>query len=372
MKRLLAFSLIGTSFLQPLVTIAATPARQSSAASQTKSDDEPLNNKDVIMMTKSGLSPAVITAKIKASACHFDTSVTALQELKSAGIPDSLILTIVEAPSGRSSSLTVANIVPPAAALPAIAQPQSFGEVKVPDGTFIEVQTSHTVSSADYEVGSAISFNVVQPVKINGVTVVEQGATATARIVKAEGGKSFGRSGKLGWEMKEVTAVDGSKIPLSFNKGVSGSSAGGTVAAGIIVTSLLFWPAAPFWGFKKGKAAILPAGKRFEAFVHGDAAVRATPGLQADAHNRAGMTLFSQRRLSDAENAFRMAVRLEPSNALYRHNLGAVLSNQQRFEEAEAEIREAVRLNPNEQSFAHSLAMVIANKRSTRQVMRVQ
>jgi hypothetical protein len=36
----------------------------------------------------------------------------------------------------------------------------------------------------------------------------------------------------------------------------------------------VFWPAAPFWGFKKGKNAIFPAGKRFEAFVHGDVAVK--------------------------------------------------------------------------------------------------
>jgi hypothetical protein len=45
------------------------------------------------------------------------------------------------------------------------------------------------------------------------------------------------------------------------------------VATGAIVTGLIFWPAAPLWGIKKGKNAVYPLGTRFQAFVHGDAKV---------------------------------------------------------------------------------------------------
>ena len=38
---------------------------------------------------------------------------------------------------------------------------------------------------------------------------------------------------------------------------------------------VLFWPAAPFWGFKKGKDAKVPAGRRFDVSVHGNATVQA-------------------------------------------------------------------------------------------------
>jgi len=41
----------------------------------------------------------------------------------------------------------------------------------------------------------------------------------------------------------------------------------------MIVTGLLFLPAAPLWALKHGKAAVIPAGKRFEVFVHGDTEV---------------------------------------------------------------------------------------------------
>lgn len=46
------------------------------------------------------------------------------------------------------------------------------------------------------------------------------------------------------------------------------------MATGVIVTGVLFWPAAPLWGFKKGKDAKVPAGQRFDVTVHGNAIVQ--------------------------------------------------------------------------------------------------
>lgn len=372
-KNLIASSLLAATLFQS-IPAAAFSTRQS-AAVQHQTSEGTLTNGDVVMMLKSGFSHAVITAKIKTSICKFDTSVAALQQLKEAGATDQLIVSMVEAaaaPSRQQATLIQRPVAAPAQVQQAPAQQLAPGEIKIPEGTVVEVQTAHTISSADYEVGSPIGFTVVQPVKINGVTVIEQGASATARIVKAEGGKSFGRSGKLSWEMKEVTAIDGSKVPLTFNKGVSGSGAGGTVATGIIVTSLLFWPAAPLWGFKKGKAAVLPAGKRFDSFVHGAPVVKVAVNRPGEEHNRAGMAYFTQQNFIAAEASFRQAVMAEPGNAFYHHNLGTALSGQQRYEEAEAEMHEAVRLSPGEKAFADSLNMVVAARRNTRRAIRVQ
>lgn len=107
------------------------------------------------------------------------------------------------------------------------------------------------------------------------MTVIARGARATARVTKAKKGGSWGRAGQLAWAMQDVTAVDGSRIPLEFSKSTKGDSKGGTVATGVIVTGVLFWPAAPLWGFKKGKDAKVPAGQRFEVVVHGNATVQA-------------------------------------------------------------------------------------------------
>jgi hypothetical protein len=58
-----------------------------------------LSNKDVMDLVKAGLATEIITAKIKASKNNFDTSPTALQELKAAGVPDAIVLAMVEAPT---------------------------------------------------------------------------------------------------------------------------------------------------------------------------------------------------------------------------------------------------------------------------------
>jgi hypothetical protein len=64
-----------------------------------------LTNQDVIELVKAGLSSEVLTAKIKSSACNFDTSPSALKDLKGAGVPDGVILAMVQVPTGSDAGL---------------------------------------------------------------------------------------------------------------------------------------------------------------------------------------------------------------------------------------------------------------------------
>jgi len=72
-------------------------AMLSLTISLSAQETQPLTNADVLAMVKARLSAEIITAKIKASPDKFDTSPTTLGELKSAGVPDSVILAMVEA-----------------------------------------------------------------------------------------------------------------------------------------------------------------------------------------------------------------------------------------------------------------------------------
>jgi hypothetical protein len=54
-----------------------------------------LTNQDVLEMTKAGISASVIVAKISSAPCQFDTSVTALAALKSAGVDDSVVSAMI-------------------------------------------------------------------------------------------------------------------------------------------------------------------------------------------------------------------------------------------------------------------------------------
>lgn len=73
-----------------------------------------------------------------------------------------------------------------------------------------------------------------------------------------------------------------------------------------------------------------------------------------DYHNR-GILLLDDSKWAEAEAEYKMAVSLEPSNALYRASLGNALYNQRKYTEAEHEYREAGRLDPTRASYQNSL-----------------
>ncbi|HKY27774.1 MAG TPA: hypothetical protein VJM12_07510 [Pyrinomonadaceae bacterium] len=152
------------------------------------------------------------------------------------------------------------------------------GVVQIPDGTLVEIEAPYTYSSMHFKPKDEISFRVVNPIKVNGVTMIEQGATATGRIEKSKRGGHFGKAGLLLWTMETVTAVDGSQIPLrTTSVRLRGDSKGAKVATQMIITGALLWPIAPvtlLHGFKRGKDAFIPAGKRYEVFIDAHPSVK--------------------------------------------------------------------------------------------------
>jgi hypothetical protein len=64
-----------------------------------------ITNQDVIDMLKARISPEIVVAKVKASRCECDTSPAALEKLKSASVPDNIILVMVESNTQPPSGL---------------------------------------------------------------------------------------------------------------------------------------------------------------------------------------------------------------------------------------------------------------------------
>jgi len=79
--------LLGTSGIA-----VSSPARNQTA------DQKVLTNQDVMDMLKSGLPADIVAAKIKASHCNFNTEVETLKQLKDKGVPDGVVLAMVQAP----------------------------------------------------------------------------------------------------------------------------------------------------------------------------------------------------------------------------------------------------------------------------------
>ncbi|HEX8475216.1 MAG TPA: hypothetical protein VF666_14395 [Pyrinomonadaceae bacterium] len=267
MKRTRHIFLLLLLLNQPLILHAATDAQDAAKSVQTsQASAASLGNGDVLEMVKGKLAPDVIIAKIKSSASHFDTAPAALQQLKAEGVSDAVIVAMVLAAGERGANR---------AARVASESPRRVG-VKIPKGLVVEVETAYRVNSQEVREGDAISFRVVNPLKVDGAIVIEAGATATARITKASRGGHFGRAGRLAWSMQEVTAVDGSRVPLELGGRVVGDSKGAKVATQTVVMGVLLGPFAPLsllHGFKRGENASIPAGKRFEVFVRSEATV---------------------------------------------------------------------------------------------------
>lgn len=159
-----------------------------------------------------------------------------------------------------------------------LAQTKTSG-LKIPDGTPVEIEAPYTLSSMDFKPEDKISFRVVDAVKIAGVTVIEQGATATGVVEKSKRGGHWGKAGLFVWTMQTVTAADGSQVPVrGTSVRLRGDSKGAKVATAMIITGALmplFAPVALLHGFKRGENAYIPAGKRYTLFVEAS-----SPGIR--------------------------------------------------------------------------------------------
>src|SRR6185369_8865072 len=126
-----------------------------------------------------------------------------LRQLKKAGVPESVILAMIE-----STPLIHKN-------RPAIdAGVDRRMDITLRADTLIELELAHAVSSADLKAGDPVRFLVATPVLVNGYTLIDRGASATARVVKSEDGKRWGRGSQLSLAIQNVRAADGSKTPL--------------------------------------------------------------------------------------------------------------------------------------------------------------
>ena len=157
-------------------------------------------------------------------------------------------------------------------------------ELKIRAGTPLEIEAAYSVSSLDVRPNDLISFRVIVPIKIDGVTVVERYSLVSGRVAQAKRGGHWGKAGKLSWAMQDVVAVDLTRVPLQAQiegpeakNGVKGTSHGGQVATEMIVFGSLLFVAAPLVllsGFRRGENAVLPEGKRFVVYVQSDTSVK--------------------------------------------------------------------------------------------------
>jgi hypothetical protein len=134
----------------------------------------------------------------------------------------------------------------------------------------VKLRINRTISSGDEEVGDTVDFEVLQDISVNGTLVIAKGGIAYATVTEAQAKRRMGRAGKLDINIDYVKLVSGEKAALRAIKQVQGGSHVVGMTAGIVATSLVFFPAAPFFLFMHGKDISIPKGTEVTAYVNGD------------------------------------------------------------------------------------------------------
>src|ERR1700688_909169 len=139
------------------------------------------------------------------------------------------------------------------------------------EGTPVRLRINRTVSSADAHTGDTVDFEILDDITVNGTLVIPKGGLAFATVTEAQPKRRMARGGKLDINIDYVKLVSGDKAALRAVKDVKGGGHTGGMVGGMVVTSLVFFPAAPFFLFMHGKDISIPKGTQITAFIEGDA-----------------------------------------------------------------------------------------------------
>jgi len=138
------------------------------------------------------------------------------------------------------------------------------------DETPIRLRLNRTISSADAHVGDTVDFDALDDITVNGTLVIPKGGLAFATVTEAQAKRRMARGGKLDINIDYVKLVSGEKAALRAVKDVKGGGHTGGMVGGMVATSLVFFPAAPFFLFMHGKDISIPKGTDITAYVSGD------------------------------------------------------------------------------------------------------
>jgi hypothetical protein len=198
--------------------------------------------------------------------------------------------------------------------------PPSMKRPALEDGTPVKLRISQTVSSEDAHVGDRVEFEVLEEVKVGETVVIPKGGLAWGTVTEAKPKRRMARGGHLEIVMDSVRLADGEKAALRATKEVKGGGHTGGMVAGIVVTGLIVWPAAPFFLFMHGKEITIPKGTEVPTFINGDFPLQlakfspptptvaqpqqtasASPGILAQAVSDAELTITSSPAGADIE-----------------------------------------------------------------------
>jgi hypothetical protein len=138
------------------------------------------------------------------------------------------------------------------------------------DGTPIRLRLTHTIVSNKCSAGDRIDFEVIDPLLLDGVTVVRQGAIAWGGINLAETNRPLGRADLLRFDLVavELSNFGTANLRLVNSLPQMNHSAIATVAKAAAAIEL--FPVVPLAFAIPGAHTTIPAGTEITAYINGD------------------------------------------------------------------------------------------------------
>ena len=162
-----------------------------------------------------------------------------------------------------------AQQTPPPAAQSAVAG-QDQSKAVLFEGTSVLLRLTKEVSSANAQVGDVVNFDTVEDVRLGEVIVIPKGSHALGKVTTVVRKRHMGRAGKLDISVEFVRLPSGEKLSLTGSPEKSGKGHQGRMAGAMVATSIVVWPAAPFFLLMHGKDVTIPTGQEVTVYTGED------------------------------------------------------------------------------------------------------
>lgn len=149
------------------------------------------------------------------------------------------------------------------------------GEVIIPAGTFVSVESTEDISSRDWGQGQKVPFKVSSDVIVGGQLVIRAGTQVEGTIKSLTERRGVGKPAKMTIELNFTRAIDGTMISLSscditkVGKERKGLAIGLGVGLGLTL-GLIFLSCLAI----KGKHAKIDAGYSINCYVASNTVIK--------------------------------------------------------------------------------------------------
>jgi hypothetical protein len=137
--------------------------------------------------------------------------------------------------------------------------------ITVPKDLIVKVKTINEISSTNNHSGDLFDFVVVETIKKEGQVIFPKGVSGTGVLQRVKRPNNLGIDARLILDFKQIRALDGTNVALSYGLKSKDLNRSGKLAFGASVAGMMFLgPEGILFGLIiKGKEKTIPAGTEF-------------------------------------------------------------------------------------------------------------